>query len=606
MEQYPIQKAPEPMEAGAAESGADFQVSAPAGREKKKKGSLIYGTFFRFFFYLCTVGCAVGGAACLGHYYSASYSYGEYGYGDFYIGGSILMALTFLFALLSAVVAGRNRTSREIHLYAIDRIPGEIELLAMILLLTVNFELIQRKIYNIYDPDFYWIVSPFAAILTSVLMPVTMMFYLSVIRQIKSRSTRWLCYQFSTQIKSFCLKLWGKIRELWRELTDDSRFRQYPFQRQMFLRQSIYAGSILGFLILIFLVGMSGAVGGVCLLILIGIGVYIPLTLWYLKGYNQVNETIGKLAQQIDEVQKGNLGYMPQIPVQSPLFETSRKLAGISNGLQKSVEERIKSERMKIELVTNVSHDLKTPLTSIISYVDLLSKDETLSPEARDYVSILEQKSNRLKNIVADLFDLAKATSGSSELVREELDMSKLAVQTIADMSDRIEESGQIVKTNLADPPVPIFTDGKKMYRVFQNIIDNALKYSMKGTRIFITLTRDASQAVFIVKNTAAYEMDFTEEEILERFARGDKARTTEGSGLGLSIAKSFTLACGGFFDLAIDGDQFKVTITFPIYYPPGESGVKADTVPEQMAPEPIMPDLPRPEDLVPRRWNYP
>ncbi|MGI5958705.1 MAG: sensor histidine kinase [Massiliimalia sp.] len=590
----------------------NLEGKADLSRKKQKnKQSLLYCTFFRVLFYVCTVCCGVGAAGCLSYYYAETYYYGVYDYGALYVGGSILVGAAFLFALLSAVVTGRNRKSREIHEYHIDRIPGEIEIGIVGLLLLINVGMVHRKIEHIYDLEIFWVGAVFATILTLILMPVMMIFYLSVIRQIKGKSKRWLCYRFSTQIQNFCLKVWEKIKVLWKELTDDSRFKKYSFQRQMFLRQSIYAGSVFGFLALLFIVALTGATGGVCLLLLIGISVYIPMTLWYVRGYNQVNETIGKLAEQIDEVQKGNLGYSPKIPVYSPLFETSRKLAGISNGLQKSVEDRIKSERMKIELVTNVSHDLKTPLTSIISYVDLLSKDETLSPEARDYVMILNQKSYRLKNIVSDLFDLAKATSGSSELVQEELDMSKLAVQTLADMSDRIEESGQIVKTNITDPPVPIFTDGKKMYRVFQNVIDNALKYSMKGTRIFIQLTRDASQAVFTVKNTAAYEMDFTEEEILERFARGDKARTTEGSGLGLSIAKSFTLACGGFFDLAIDGDQFKVTITFPIHYGGRQTGQENDTISETAQPDPIMPVIPGevPQEYPgPRlgKWNYP
>jgi len=234
----------------------------------------------------------------------------------------------------------------------------------------------------------------------------------------------------------------------------------------------------------------------------------------------------------------------------------------INKGFDESLEEQMKSERMKVELITNVSHDLKTPLTSIISYIDLLSKEE-LSDTARDYVNILCEKSYRLKNIVSDLFDLAKSTSGDINLDMEKLDLKKLIEQTLGDMEDEIESSGLQIKTRLPEEPVYIISDGKKLYRVFQNLIDNALKYSLKGTRVYIELEEVDGKAVTTIKNVAGYEMDFTAEEILQRFTRGDKSRSTEGSGLGLSIAESFTKVCGGSFKLDIDGDLFKVTMKF-------------------------------------------
>ncbi|WP_406243852.1 sensor histidine kinase [Tissierella carlieri] len=235
----------------------------------------------------------------------------------------------------------------------------------------------------------------------------------------------------------------------------------------------------------------------------------------------------------------------------------------INKGFNESLEEQMKSERMKLDLITNVSHDLKTPLTSIISYIDLLSKEENLSIEARDYVSILIEKSNRLKNIVIDLFDLAKSTSGDINLELETIDLKKLIEQTLGDMEDDIERTGLQIKAMLPENSVNIVADGKRLYRVFQNIIDNALKYSLKGTRIFIELVEDDGEALVNIKNIAGYEMDFTSKEIIQRFSRGDQSRTTEGSGLGLSIAESFTNVCGGNFKIDIDGDMFKVTISF-------------------------------------------
>ncbi len=239
-------------------------------------------------------------------------------------------------------------------------------------------------------------------------------------------------------------------------------------------------------------------------------------------------------------------------------------LQNINEEIDKRMEEQIKSERMKVALVTNVSHDLKTPLTSIISFIDLLSKEEDLSETSRDYVRILQEKSERLKNIVNDLFELAKSTSGEAVVVHENLDLTKLIRQTLADMEDVITASQLPIKLILPEYPVIIYADGKKLYRVFQNVIDNAIKYALRGTRIIIEMSLTEEQVVVWIKNIAGYEMNFTEQEILQRFFRGDQSRSTEGSGLGLSIAESFTKVSGGEFSIEIDGDMFKTAIKFP------------------------------------------
>lgn len=276
-------------------------------------------------------------------------------------------------------------------------------------------------------------------------------------------------------------------------------------------------------------------------------------------------EDFGKLGEQIEKISGGELNYNPSISELSAVYPMSQKLGSIRDGLLKSLEEQMKGERMRIDLVSNVSHDLKTPLTSIISYVDLLSKEENLTPEVRDYVNILIQKSNRLKNIVTDLFELARTTSGNAEIHQEQLSVKKLLIQTMGDMEDRIESAGIPIKASISDEPMRIVADGNKMYRVLQNLLDNALKYSMVGTRIFLSLEPRGGNAVIAIKNTASYEMDFSAEEIVERFTRGDKARTSEGSGLGLAIAESFVAAMGGQMLVDVDGDQFKVQVLFPL-----------------------------------------
>lgn len=248
----------------------------------------------------------------------------------------------------------------------------------------------------------------------------------------------------------------------------------------------------------------------------------------------------------------------------SPYAKSYERLSEMSSQYRRGIEESVKAERMKMELVTNVSHDLKTPLTSIIGYIDLLSKEE-LDGDAAEYVEILRMKSERLKNIVSDVFELAKTTSGEIAVEREPIDLTKLSYQTLGEMEDRITASELEVKVSICEPPVTVISDGKRLYRVIQNLLDNALKYSLKGTRIYYSLEKRDGNAVITIKNIASYEMTFTKDEILERFTRGDKARSTEGTGLGLSIAQGFALACGGQFDIDIDGDMFKAIVTFPM-----------------------------------------
>lgn len=271
---------------------------------------------------------------------------------------------------------------------------------------------------------------------------------------------------------------------------------------------------------------------------------------------------LSKLSKQIDSLGEEK-PYDGKIRKTSPVYAESEKLNSVQDKVRESVEQQIQSERLKIELVTNVSHDLKTPLTSIISYIDLLKKMD-LNDEASSYVKILDKKAQKLKGIVSDVFSIAKATSGV-DVNLTKLDFVMLLNQCIADAEDKIADSGKIVKININADSAMVMGDGDKLYRVFQNIVDNALNYSMDGTRIFLDVYKKADRIVFAEKNISATPINFTEEEILERFVRGDKSRTDGGSGLGLSISKSFTEACGGIFNIEIDGDMFKAIVEMPI-----------------------------------------
>ncbi|MGI6000240.1 MAG: sensor histidine kinase, partial [Candidatus Merdisoma sp.] len=209
-------------------------------------------------------------------------------------------------------------------------------------------------------------------------------------------------------------------------------------------------------------------------------------------------------------------------------------------------------------------HDLKTPLTSIVSYIELLEQEEELTEHVRDYIRILGEKSERLKNMVQDVFEVSKAASGQLPVHLEELDFGKLLRQTLADMNVQIEKSGLFFRVAVPDEPVLIRADGQRLYRVFQNLIQNALQYSLKGSRVYLTLSEENGTACASVKNTSAAELDGSVD-FTERFVRGDLSRSDGGSGLGLSIARSFTEACGGKFQVKVEADLFVASVTFPV-----------------------------------------
>ncbi|MGL5506391.1 MAG: sensor histidine kinase, partial [Paraclostridium sp.] len=231
-------------------------------------------------------------------------------------------------------------------------------------------------------------------------------------------------------------------------------------------------------------------------------------------------------------------------------------------------DEKFKSERMKTELITNVSHDLKTPLTSIINYVDLIKKEENIEPEyLKDYVNVLDNKSKRLKIIIEDLFEASKASSGNIDLNIEKLDLNQLLRQSIGENEEKLNDTKLILKVSIPKEPVYINCDGKRMYRVFENLLINISKYSLSNTRVYIDIHQTSDKIFIFMKNISSYELNFQADEIIERFKRGDLARNTEGSGLGLAIARDLVELQGGKFNIEIDGDLFKVKIEFDKEY---------------------------------------
>ena len=268
---------------------------------------------------------------------------------------------------------------------------------------------------------------------------------------------------------------------------------------------------------------------------------------------------LGHFQTQLDCFENGQ-----PISVQNGAFsKTEEQLVRMQQRQAEAIETAVTSERFKVELISNVSHDLRTPLTAILGYGELLQQ-ETLSPAGQEQLARLNLKAGYMRDLVESLFELTKVSSGVTESRKVEIDLIRLLEQTIGLFDDQLTAAGLQVRRHYEADTLPVTTDGARMHQVFANLLGNAIKYALPGTRIHLEVrTREDSYLIRMV-NTASYEMDFQPEEIIQRFARGDKARSTQGSGLGLAIAQTYTESVGGAFRVAIDGDQFSAIVTLP------------------------------------------
>ena len=307
------------------------------------------------------------------------------------------------------------------------------------------------------------------------------------------------------------------------------------------------------FIVFLFFASLySSALEGIVIpMILFGIFIYYIL----MKNINEV----ARISRESSEIVKGN--YKKNIEKKGGLYDgIVDNFNNIGENLDLAIEDAVKSERLKTELITNVSHDLKTPLTSIINYSDLLSKDDNTEDEVKEYSKIINEKSNKLKVLIEDLFEVSKATSNNIELDRQELDFNSLVQQSIGEWEDKISEKNIEIISNLPEDKLMLNIDGQKFSRVLDNLFSNISKYALENSRVYVDLLEEDGVKLTI-KNISKYPLNISAEELMERFTRGEKSRTTSGSGLGLSIASSFVRAHGASFDIEIDGDLFKVTI---------------------------------------------
>lgn len=350
---------------------------------------------------------------------------------------------------------------------------------------------------------------------------------------------RWLLIRCFRKVKTWCIKLWHWATEvqLGKDLT------------KTILKLVAVNGLIVTLLCCIWFGGIVGAV------------LYSILLFILIKNKcGKIQEEYDRLLDATGQIAAGDLN--TSMKEEMGLFNPVRdELASIQDGFQKAVQEEVRSRNMKTELITNVSHDLKTPLTAIITYVDLLKKEDLTDEERREYVDTLEKKSNRLKVLIEDLFEVSKATTDNLVMNYAEVDLVNLIKEVRLENEDKITSSSLDFRWNLPEEKCILRLDPQRTFRVIDNLVQNILKYSMPNSRVYIALQDQTTQVTVSFKNMSAVEMNFTPEEITKRFARGDLSRNTEGSGLGLAIAQSFTELQGGEFKVETDADLFKVTI---------------------------------------------
>ena len=501
-------------------------------------------------------------------------SYSSYTRPVFWIGILCLLLFVASFVFLTAI-AGRKSTDEELHLCFFDRWPTELAagLVVIAWLPVIVFGLTHLPIasYQIARLQSSLIDAYFLFRLTLFGLYTLFWFqigYLSLVRRIKAKQL-WknsILRRLLLLIVKIIKKAAHKIRVLADFYARNTAARlkvTFAFLVFVFLKYFICAVFLDSGLLFF---GFSFLVD----LLILGLGIT--------KAYHQE-----QILKGLKEISGGNLQY--KIPLDK-LSGNNKRIAeyinNIGSGLDAAVENSVKNERMKTELITNVSHDLKTPLTSIISYIDLLKRENFTDPKVLEYLDILEAKAARLKVLTEDVVEASKASTGNLTLNMTNLDFVEMLHQVIGEFEERFEEHHLTMMVHFPDEPSVICADGQRMWRVLENIFGNVTKYAMEKTRVYAEVQNARNQVIFSLKNISAQPLNFAAEELTERFVRGDVARNTEGSGLGLSIAKSLTELQGGKFQLYLDGDLFKVTITFQAQTP----SQPTPSLPEQPEPE--------------------
>lgn len=451
----------------------------------------------------------------------------------------------------------------------LNKILIELRLLLIPVVLFYGFWLVNSLSYIYYDAYYYDVVYSIAFSILYLFI-VFMLIYISG-KQIKSIKSKDDIINQSLIVKILILskKILKNLNERRKNILQkrkDATTKLLKSNQNMPLIKrvmiivgiGIVANTIISF-ICVLLWASFEFVGAIIAMILSNV-VLVGLAYLLIKKLAYLSDII----EGAENIKNGNLSYKIEVKDNDNFTTLAQNINNIGEGLENSIDKQLRSERMKSELITNVSHDLKTPLTSIINYIDLIKDEKNIQPEyINDYVNVLDSKSKRLKSLIEDLFEASKASSGNIELNIERIEFDQLIRQAIGEVEERLLQSNLDIKLNIPKEKIHINADGKRLYRVLENLLSNIAKYSLSNTRVYIDVTTENQKVKLVMKNISSYELNFDAEEIVERFKRGDESRNTEGSGLGLAIAKDLVNIQGGNFDIDIDGDLFKVTIEF-------------------------------------------
>ena len=454
------------------------------------------------------------------------------------LGGALVLILISLGYLV--VTSGRKERGGEVFLADIDKIYNDIQSLFVAGAAITSVALVSAFDfrYSGYSPDLIVMMIVFAIDLV-----IGMTYFFSMLRQFKKG-----VLLKNTVIYKLCSRASKLIRSI--------------FTEKIFKGWIIGAMFVYAFLnIMLISIALSNYRR-------FGFGVFLIIIFNLLAAYLVFKrlKSLTLIMNAAKEISNGNLDYqIDQSEIAMEFKAFGQDIQSIQGGLKNAVNNAIKGERMKTDLITNVSHDLKTPLTSIINYVDLLKQEEIDNETARGYLEILDEKSYRLKQLIEDLIEASKASSGNLSITKEEMDLHELVIQACGEYQEKIDKVQLDIRIKAPEEKILILADGKYMWRIIENIMSNALKYSMTNSRIYIEIESINGYALLTMKNMSAYPLDIDPDQLTERFTRADKSRTTEGSGLGLSIAQSLTGIQGGKFDIEIDGDLFKVIVAMPL-----------------------------------------
>ena len=445
-----------------------------------------------------------------------------------------------------------------IRLQSFDRVPTEAALLIAggVAVLAVWVMIVAAELTDIDPTDIaemadrlheeQWLMVTIAAGVFAVDV-IAMFFFYSLVRRIKAR-TLWS--------NSYLRRLMHKIKQFAWTVYDNGH---------IMVRTWVPYGIFLMFNFLMLILAFSGRgfSRGIALLIAVIIDMFVG-NLLYCNAKEQQ-----EIVKGIETIAGGQLEHQVRTDkLHGDNLTLAHSVNSIGNGIKEAVEISMKDERMKADLITNVSHDIKTPLTSIINYVDLIKREQVDNEKVQNYIRVLDEKSQRLKQLTDDLVEASKITSGNISLHFEKINLTELMNQTIGEFSEKFEEKNLTTIMNVNVPNAVIEADSRRIWRVIENLFNNIFKYAMEGTRVYLTISGiplDKEHIEVSIKNISATPLNCNPEELTERFIRGDESRTTEGSGLGLSIAKNLTEAQRGTFEIQLDGDLFKVILTFPL-----------------------------------------